>query len=233
MTDNIFEAKSSNTDRTESGMDSGRKRSPASSKQSSSSREYSESEIGSKSSKVQNDSEHSIGSHIQIGYSKFDNKSERQLASSSLIQIKIKEHCFSDKNEKKQDEERHSPEEEKKKEVNERSENYVDQCLKRPLGETLEKNFDESKSKNDKEFEQAQLERDSNRISNLTSQNVLYSDDKSKYVQKLNKILDSKRWDKVAEKLDIVTLENQVREIKNIDHVNLEKIILTFRTIVI
>ena len=223
MTDKNNAAKSSNTDRTESGMDFDWKISPTGSKQSFSSSEYSKSGAESKSDNVQNDSEHTIGPSLSIRYSKFDIKSERQPANSSLIHRKIKEHCFSYKNENKQVEELHNSEEVSKEEVDENSEDYVDQYLRRLQGETQKKSFNESKSKDDKEFEQAQLKQDLNNLNISISQNFWDTDYKSEYFLHLNYILDSKGWDKLTEKLNRMTLEHQVREIKGMGHENLKE----------
>ena len=186
-------AKNFKSARTESVINSGRKISSTVRKQKSSSSEYSNSGTEGKLYNVQNDSEHTIGSCNSIRYSKFGNKSERKPAYSSLIQRKMKEHCFYDNDEKEQVEDLHSSEQVSKEVVDENSENNIDLYLRRLPGESLKRNFDESISQDDNEFEQAQLERNSNRINNLMSQNILYSDDNSKYMQKFNEILDSKR----------------------------------------
>ena len=121
---------------------------------------------------------------------------------------------------KKQVEELLSLKEESKEVVNENSENNIDWYHIRLPGESIKKNFDESISQDDNEFEQAELERDLNSLNISTSQKVWDTDDKSEYFQKLNDILDSKGSDKLTLKLNWMTLEHQVNEIKDIDNVD-------------
>ena len=172
----------SSSDHSESEENSMSESSSISSKQSDSSVECWENEEESKSSRNQNDSNHTIRPPNMNSDSKFDIKSEQQLAYPCLIPEEIIEPCFSYKENKKERQNLQSPKEEHKEEVNENSENYVDQYFRRLQGENLKKNFDESQSQENKKIEQALLESDLNNFSISTSQNVWHTDDKSKYL---------------------------------------------------
>ena len=87
---------------------------------------------------------------------------------------KIIEHCFSYYENENERQNLLNPKEEHKEEVDENSENYVDQYIRRLQGE--------SQSQENKEFEQALPESDLNNFSISTSQNVWHTDDKSKYL---------------------------------------------------
>ena len=186
-------------DRSESEENSRSESSSISSKQSDSSSKHSENEEESKMSGTQNESKYTIGPSITIGNSDFDSKSEWKLTYPSLIHKEKIEPCFSFKENEQKRQNPHNPKEEIKEELDENSEKYVDRYLWKYPGESLKKNFDECQSQDDKEFKQAQLERDLNNFSISTSQKAWDTDDKSEYLQKLNYILDSKGLDKLTE----------------------------------
>ena len=222
MMDAINEVIDLLNDRSESEGNSRSESSSISSKQNDSSYKCLENEEESKSIITKNDSNHTIRPSTTNRNSDFDSKSEWQLACPSLILEEIKEPCFSYKKNEKERENPHSPKEESREEVDESSENYVDQYFRRLQGENLKKNLDESQSQDDKKFEQSQLERDLNNLSISTSQKVWDTDDKSEYLQKLDYILDNNGSNKLTEKLNEMTVKHQVSKIKGIDYENFE-----------
>ena len=169
-------------DRSESERDSSSKSNSKSNNQSDSSSEHSENEEESKSIETRNESKYTIGPSISIKNSDVDIKLERQLPHSSLILKEKIKPCYSYKKNEKERQSPQSPKEESKEEIDESSENYVDQCIRRLQRESLKKNLDENQSKENKEFEQALLERVFYNFSISTSQNVWHTDDKSKYL---------------------------------------------------